>query len=174
MQSIVLFADVAAGILPGVQVCHLQQGLVQQQSADYGAAWSILFALCAGEGGMSNEEKAKMVLEELQEKLPELYSMDEIRSKVDEVTPYVMVAIQVRVCAIINADALVRAASAQSVSGRQACNPAAPAAPPKRGVVKQQAARHAFSCSSIGSASAVAWLSMKGIRVPHPAGYRVP
>jgi dynein heavy chain len=61
------------------------------------------FVLCAGEGGLSNEEKAKNVLEDLQTGLPELYIMDEIRGKVDEVTPYVMVAIQVRGCFVTKA-----------------------------------------------------------------------
>jgi hypothetical protein len=52
--------------------------------------------LPAGEGGMSQEEKAKMVLDDLADRLPEQYDMEDIRSRVDEVTPYVMVAIQVR------------------------------------------------------------------------------
>ncbi|KAF6251999.1 flagellar outer dynein arm heavy chain beta [Scenedesmus sp. NREL 46B-D3] len=47
-----------------------------------------------GEGGMSQEEKAKMVLDDLADRLPEQYDMEDIRSRVDEVTPYVMVAIQ--------------------------------------------------------------------------------
>lgn len=45
---------------------------------------------------MSQEEKAKMVLDDLADRLPEQYDMEDIRSRVDEVTPYVMVAIQVR------------------------------------------------------------------------------
>jgi len=47
-----------------------------------------------GEGGMSTEEKAKMVLDDLMERLPERYDMEEIRGKIDEYSPYVMVAIQ--------------------------------------------------------------------------------
>ena len=43
---------------------------------------------------MSTEEKAKMVLDDLVERLPELFDMEEIRGRVDEITPYVMVAIQ--------------------------------------------------------------------------------
>lgn len=53
-------------------------------------------AAVAGEGGMSQEEKAKMVLDDLADRLPEQYDMEDIRGRVDEVTPYVMVAIQVR------------------------------------------------------------------------------
>eukprot|EP00879_Flechtneria_rotunda_P029616 GHRR01032042.1.p1 GENE.GHRR01032042.1~~GHRR01032042.1.p1 ORF type:complete len:1612 (+),score=608.41 GHRR01032042.1:122-4837(+) len=49
-----------------------------------------------GEGGMSKEEKAKMVLDDLGDRLPEQFDMEDIRSRVDEVTPYVMVAIQVQ------------------------------------------------------------------------------
>eukprot|EP00232_Nephroselmis_pyriformis_P019075 CAMPEP_0182900652 /NCGR_PEP_ID=MMETSP0034_2-20130328/28990_1 /TAXON_ID=156128 /ORGANISM="Nephroselmis pyriformis, Strain CCMP717" /LENGTH=4527 /DNA_ID=CAMNT_0025034901 /DNA_START=131 /DNA_END=13711 /DNA_ORIENTATION=+ len=48
----------------------------------------------SGSGGMSVEDKAKMVLDDLVEKLPENFDMEDIRGKVDEVTPYVMVAIQ--------------------------------------------------------------------------------
>lgn len=48
-----------------------------------------------GEGGMSPEEKAKMTLDDIMEKLPDLFDMEDIRSKIDEVpTPYQMVAIQ--------------------------------------------------------------------------------
>lgn len=49
----------------------------------------------SGEGGMSLEERAKMVMDEMVDKLPEVYNMEDIRAKVEEVTPYVMVAIQV-------------------------------------------------------------------------------
>ncbi|KAL6747291.1 flagellar outer dynein arm heavy chain beta [Haematococcus lacustris] len=47
-----------------------------------------------GEGGMSMEEKAKMVLDDLVERLPDQFDMEDIRGRVDEYTPYVMVAIQ--------------------------------------------------------------------------------
>jgi dynein heavy chain len=48
-----------------------------------------------GEGGLSEEEKAKMTLDEILEKLPETFDMEDIRGKIDEVpTPYQMVAIQ--------------------------------------------------------------------------------
>ncbi|DBB00312.1 TPA: Dynein beta chain, flagellar outer arm [Trebouxia sp. C0004] len=47
-----------------------------------------------GEGGMSVEEKAKMVLDDLVERLPEQFDMEDIRGRVDEFSPYVMVAIQ--------------------------------------------------------------------------------
>jgi dynein heavy chain len=51
-----------------------------------------------GEGGMSTEEKAKMVLDDLGERLPDQFDMEDIRGRVDDYTPYVMVAIQVCVC----------------------------------------------------------------------------
>lgn len=54
-----------------------------------------MLLLLPGEGGMSQEEKAKMVLDDLADRLPEMFDMEDIRSRVDEVTPYVMVAIQV-------------------------------------------------------------------------------
>jgi len=48
----------------------------------------------ADDASMSPEDKAKMVLDELVEKLPEPFDMEDIRSAVDDFTPYVMVAIQ--------------------------------------------------------------------------------
>jgi hypothetical protein len=57
----------------------------------------------AGEGGMSQEEKAKMVLDDLGDRLPDQFDMEDIRSRVDEVTPYAMVAIQVGVCMCVSA-----------------------------------------------------------------------
>ena len=47
-----------------------------------------------GEGGMSPEDKAKMVLDDLIEKLPYLFDMEDICDRIEEFTPYVMVAIQ--------------------------------------------------------------------------------
>ncbi|KAK9808985.1 hypothetical protein WJX72_007373 [[Myrmecia] bisecta] len=47
-----------------------------------------------GEGGCSTEEKAKMVLDDLVERLPEQFDMEDIRGRVEELSPYVMVAIQ--------------------------------------------------------------------------------
>lgn len=48
-----------------------------------------------GEGGTTAEEKAKLVLDDVLERLPAQFDMEEIRSRVDEVSPYIMVAIQV-------------------------------------------------------------------------------
>lgn len=42
---------------------------------------------------MPIEERAKMVLDDVLDKLPDLFDMEDIRSKVDELSPYVMVAI---------------------------------------------------------------------------------
>ncbi|CAD7696266.1 unnamed protein product [Ostreobium quekettii] len=47
-----------------------------------------------GDGGMSVEEKSKMVLDDLVERLPDNFDLEDIRSRVDDYTPYVMVAIQ--------------------------------------------------------------------------------
>ena len=49
-----------------------------------------------GDGGMSVEEKSKMVLDDLVERLPEDFDLEDIRGRVDDFTPYVMVAIQVK------------------------------------------------------------------------------
>ncbi|GBF97683.1 flagellar outer dynein arm heavy chain beta [Raphidocelis subcapitata] len=45
-------------------------------------------------GGMGPEEAAKMVLDDLADRLPPEYDLEEVRGRVDEVTPYAMVAIQ--------------------------------------------------------------------------------
>jgi len=49
-----------------------------------------------GEGGLSTEEKARLVLEDIVERLPEAYDMEDVRSRVEESPPppYTMVAIQ--------------------------------------------------------------------------------
>ena len=39
--------------------------------------------------------QAKIVLDEVLEKLPDVFDVADIRSRVDELTPYIMVAIQV-------------------------------------------------------------------------------
>jgi dynein heavy chain len=49
------------------------------------------------EGGLRVEERAKIVLDEVLERLPEIPNLDEIRKKVEEPTPYTMVALQVLV-----------------------------------------------------------------------------
>ena len=38
------------------------------------------------------------VLDEISERLPELFDMEDIRNRVDDFNPYVMVAIQVSAC----------------------------------------------------------------------------
>lgn len=48
-----------------------------------------------GAGGRSPEERAKTTLDDILKRLPELFDLEEIRSRIDEFTPYIMVAIQV-------------------------------------------------------------------------------
>lgn len=51
----------------------------------------------SGEGGMSAEERAKLVLDEVVDKLPDIFDMEDVRSKInpdDPNMPFVMVAIQ--------------------------------------------------------------------------------
>ena len=45
---------------------------------------------------MSTEEQAKLTLDIILEKLPEVPRLDEIRARLDEPTPFAMVALQVR------------------------------------------------------------------------------
>ena len=47
-----------------------------------------------GEEGSSVEDKAKTVLDDLVDRLPEQFDMEDIRGRAEEITPYVMVAIQ--------------------------------------------------------------------------------
>ena len=49
-----------------------------------------------GEAGLSPEERAKQVLDDVAEHLPEAFDLEAIRGRVDELTPYAMVAIQAR------------------------------------------------------------------------------
>ena len=44
----------------------------------------------AEEAGLSVEEQARQVLDGLSERIPEQFDLDDIRSRVDEFTPYVM------------------------------------------------------------------------------------
>ncbi len=53
---------------------------------------------------MSAEEKAKMVLDDLGDRLPEQFDMEDVRGRVDEASPYVMVAIQVIMSSCVNGD----------------------------------------------------------------------
>lgn len=67
---------------------------------------------------MSQEEKAKMVLDDLADRLPEQYDMEDIRGRVDEVTPYVMVAIQVSCAAtVLYHDCCVSSSAPDSCQG---------------------------------------------------------
>ncbi len=44
----------------------------------------------ADEAGLSTEEQARQVLDWLVERIPEMFDMEDIRSRVDEYTPYIM------------------------------------------------------------------------------------
>ncbi|CAG9462750.1 unnamed protein product [Pedinophyceae sp. YPF-701] len=48
----------------------------------------------SGDAGMSDEERAKQVLDDLMERLPDYFDMEDIRGRIDDFTPYIMVAIQ--------------------------------------------------------------------------------
>ena len=47
-----------------------------------------------GEEGSSVEDQAKMVLDDLVERLPDQFDLEDIRGRTDDITPYIMVAIQ--------------------------------------------------------------------------------
>ena len=57
-----------------------------------------LFLFLGGTGGgptTTREEKIKTIVDDIMEKLPDPFSMSEIMGKVEERTPYVVVAFQV-------------------------------------------------------------------------------
>lgn len=59
-----------------------------------------------------------MVLDDLADRLPEQYDMEDIRGRVDEVTPYVMVAIQVSCAAtVLYHDCCVSSSAPNSCQG---------------------------------------------------------
>ncbi len=47
------------------------------------------------EGGLRVEEQAKVILDDVLDRLPDVPNLDEIRKRVEELTPYTMVALQV-------------------------------------------------------------------------------
>ena len=47
-----------------------------------------------GEEGSSVEDQAKMVLDDLVERLPDQFDLEDIRGRTDDITPYIMVAIR--------------------------------------------------------------------------------
>ena len=53
-------------------------------------------AAAAAGRAQTPEERAKSVLDDLLERMPELFDLEDIRSRIDELTPYIMVAIQAR------------------------------------------------------------------------------
>jgi dynein heavy chain len=50
------------------------------------------------DGGLRPEERAKLVLDDILERLPETPRLEEIAARVDEPSPYTMVALQVSSC----------------------------------------------------------------------------
>ena len=71
----------------------------QRREADYLS--SSLLALqprrASQDKGLSVEERAKTVLDDILEKLPDIPRLNDIRSRLDEPTPFAMVAIQVEI-----------------------------------------------------------------------------
>ena len=49
------------------------------------------------EGGLRVEEQAKIILDDVLDRLPDVPNLDEIRKRVEELTPYTMVALQVNI-----------------------------------------------------------------------------
>ena len=58
------------------------------------AIFSLQPREAGGGEGMSTEDKAKMVLDDLLERLPEQFDVEDLRQRMEEVTPYAMVCLQ--------------------------------------------------------------------------------
>ena len=67
---------------------------LREAGALCGAMLSLQPREAGAEAGASAEERARTVLDELLEKLPELFDQEELRGRVEELTPYASVAIQ--------------------------------------------------------------------------------
>ena len=65
--------------------CSYYKTLLEMQPKDSGDG---------GGGAMSMEEKVKNILDEIMEKLPDEFNLYELNQKVEEKTPYVVVALQ--------------------------------------------------------------------------------
>ena len=78
------------GLHPNAEI-----GYKLRETETYGKSFQLLQPREAGGGGgVSVEEKTKMVLDEMLEKLPEVFDMEEIRENGEDQSPYTMVAIQ--------------------------------------------------------------------------------
>ena len=64
---------------------NLFKTLLEMQPKDTGAS---------GAGGQTMEEKVKIMLDEIMEKLPDEFNLFELHAKAEEKTPYVVVALQ--------------------------------------------------------------------------------
>ena len=76
---------------------NAELGFQRRQADNLGLALqSLRPQRAAQEKIISNEEQAKLTLDGILEKLPETPRLDEIRARLDEPTPFTMVALQVR------------------------------------------------------------------------------
>ena len=67
---------------------------LREADALCGALLSLQPREAGGEAGASTEERARAVLDDLLERTPEEFDLEEVRARAEDVTPYVMVAIQ--------------------------------------------------------------------------------
>jgi len=67
---------------------------LREADALCGALQSLQPREAGGEAGASTEERARAVLDDLLERTPDDFDLEDIRGRAEEVTPYVMVAIQ--------------------------------------------------------------------------------
>ena len=80
----------AFGLHPNAEI-----GFKLREADSFCASLVLLQPRDAGdEAGMSTEERSKMVLDDVMDKLPDLFDMEDIRSRIEDLSPYVMVAIQ--------------------------------------------------------------------------------
>ena len=89
-ETMPMDTPLSVGLHPNAEI-----GYKLRETDSYGKSVLLLQPREAGSGGgVSVEEKTKMVLDEMLEKLPEVFDMEEIRSDGEDQSPYTMVAIQ--------------------------------------------------------------------------------
>ena len=89
-ETMPMDTPLSLGLHPNAEI-----GYKLRETETYGRSVLLLQPREAGgSGGVSVEEKTKMVLDEMLEKLPEVFDMEDIRSDGEDQSPYTMVAIQ--------------------------------------------------------------------------------
>ena len=89
-ETMPMETPLSVGLHPNAEI-----GYKLREADTFGASVQMLQPReASASGGVSVEEKTKMILDEMLEKLPEPFDMEALRAEAEEPTPYTMVAIQ--------------------------------------------------------------------------------